>query len=519
MNKRITTALAATMVCALTLGLAGCEGQVPQTVAPSVKDNEIIDVTVAQEKQIRGKILDVLNQANEAKSADGLAARVSGSQLEIRTAQLNIAQYTQQDVTPLATIPSDVTQVVIPTDNAWPRYIFTVTTTTEDQQAKRLLVMRQESARQNYKLWAVARLLEDVSLPGFAPAKQGNVMGDANDSNLVMTPKQAVQRYADVLQNVSSWHHQAVKSVEGTGLTVTAKTTLNGVDIIEAVENKDKTFCVGVQFHPENDCSLVLYQGKEAPCDFDTCLAFFENLVAYASEKPVIGISWGGDPVDYTDIQDIIREAGGVVTHLPQITRYEQAVSALKSVDGIVVTGGEDINPDLYGDEHSPLLEDNTEYRDIRDTSDYNLIQAAVQTDEPMLAICRGMQMLNVVCGGGLIQDLPTYLGKDDSYRVHRNKPDWARHDITVTDTDSLLHSIVGGTSLANVASWHHQVANPQRVGQGLTVVAYGPDEVIEALEYQANDFTLGVQFHPEADALDHDAYMDFFEALLAHTA
>mgnify|MGYP000570991170 CR=1 FL=1 len=63
----------------------------PQTVAPSVKDNEIIDVTVAQEKQIRGKILDVLNQANEAKSADGLAARVSGSQLEIRTAQLNIA--------------------------------------------------------------------------------------------------------------------------------------------------------------------------------------------------------------------------------------------------------------------------------------------------------------------------------------------------------------------------------------------------------------------------------------------
>ena len=203
MNKRITTALAATMVCALTLGLAGCEGQVPQTVAPSVKDNEIIDVTVAQEKQIRGKILDVLNQANEAKSADGLAARVSGSQLEIRTAQLNIAQYTQQDVTPLATIPSDVTQVVIPTDNAWPRYIFTVTTTTEDQQAKRLLVMRQESARQNYKLWAVARLLEDVSLPGFAPAKQGNVMGDANDSNLVMTPKQAVQRYADVLQNGS----------------------------------------------------------------------------------------------------------------------------------------------------------------------------------------------------------------------------------------------------------------------------------------------------------------------------
>lgn len=76
MNKRITTATAATMVCALTLGLAGCEGQVPQTVAPSVKDNEIIDVTVAQEKQIRGKILDVLNGERGEKRRRARRARV-----------------------------------------------------------------------------------------------------------------------------------------------------------------------------------------------------------------------------------------------------------------------------------------------------------------------------------------------------------------------------------------------------------------------------------------------------------
>lgn len=323
---------------------------------------------------------------------------------------------------------------------------------------------------------------------------------------------------ADSLANVSSWHHQAVKSVEGTALTVTAKTTVDGVDTIEGVENKSNTFCVGVQFHPENDCSLVLYQGKETPCDFDTCLTFFQYLVAYASDKPVIGISWGGDPADYTDIQDIVREAGGVVTHMPQITSYDQAVSALGTVNGIVMTGGEDINPDLYGEKASPLLEDNTEYRDIRDTSDYNLIQAAVKTNEPMLAICRGMQMLNVACGGGMIQDLPTYLGKDDeSYRVHRNKPEWARHDITITDKNSLLYQIVGADSLSNVASWHHQVVNPERVGKGLSVVAYGPDDVIEALEYKANDFTLGVQFHPEADALNSETFMAFFDALVSH--
>lgn len=325
---------------------------------------------------------------------------------------------------------------------------------------------------------------------------------------------------ADTLDNVSSWHHQAVRSVEGTDLTVVAQTVDNGVTIIEGVENQNNTFCLGVQFHPENDCKLAVYDKtpEAALCDVDTCMTFFETLVGYAADKTVIGISWGGDPVDYTDIQDIIRDAGGVVTHLPQITSYDQAVDALAQVDGIVVTGGEDINPDLYNEEASPLLEDNTEYRDIRDTSDYNLIKAAVDTDEPMLDICRGMQMLNVVCGGGLIQDLNTYMNTPGS-TVHRAAPDWARHSITVTDTDSILYDIVGGTTLDNVASWHHQAVNPDRVGDGLTVVSSAADGVIEALEYQANHFTLGVQFHPEADALTSDEFMAFFEALLEAAA
>lgn len=152
-------------------------------------------------------------------------------------------------------------------------------------------------------------------------------------------------------------HHQAVTDVTSdTGLTVVAKTTVNGLDIVEAVENQSKTFCLGVQFHPENDAKLALPDGKpeEAKCDPDVCLTFFQYLVSYASGKPVIGISWGGDPADYTDIQDIIQNGGGVVTHVQQITGYDQAAAEVKKVDGIVVTGGQDINPDLYGEEHSP---------------------------------------------------------------------------------------------------------------------------------------------------------------------
>ncbi|MDD4321461.1 MAG: gamma-glutamyl-gamma-aminobutyrate hydrolase family protein [Acidaminococcaceae bacterium] len=88
------------------------------------------------------------------------------------------------------------------------------------------------------------------------------------------------------LKNVSSWHHQAIFSIYGTDLIQTAKTTANGINIIEGVENPHKLFCVGVQFHPENDCSLAIAQGKPeaALCNVDICLNFFKTLVKYAGE-------------------------------------------------------------------------------------------------------------------------------------------------------------------------------------------------------------------------------------------
>ena len=88
------------------------------------------------------------------------------------------------------------------------------------------------------------------------------------------------------LKNVSSWHHQAVGGVEGTNLTVVSTATYDGVEVIEAVERQDKTFCLGVQFHPENDCKFVLYTKtpEKALCDYETCLNFFRTLVEYAGK-------------------------------------------------------------------------------------------------------------------------------------------------------------------------------------------------------------------------------------------
>ncbi len=87
------------------------------------------------------------------------------------------------------------------------------------------------------------------------------------------------------LSNVSSWHHQAIASVKGTNLNITATTTVNGVSIIEGIERTDKTFCVAVQFHPENDVYIGLSAGdtSAAPCDYDTCLSYFEALVEAAA--------------------------------------------------------------------------------------------------------------------------------------------------------------------------------------------------------------------------------------------
>ncbi|KFI96983.1 hypothetical protein [Bifidobacterium stellenboschense] len=184
------------------VSLAACEGQVPKTSTAESADRTP-DLTVAQEKKIRTSILDVIDAANQSKSTDGLDARLTGPQLEVRVSELAIAQATGT-LDAKAAIPRKITQTVIPVDDGWPRTVFTITTTTEDQQSKRLLVMTQDSARQNYKLWGVARLFQGAKLPKFEVPKLGTEMGTAKDAKLVATPADAVAWYTDLLNNGDS---------------------------------------------------------------------------------------------------------------------------------------------------------------------------------------------------------------------------------------------------------------------------------------------------------------------------
>ena len=186
---------------ALVVPLTACEGQLP-TPAADTSTKVAPDLTEAQEKKIRLKILKTIDEADQAKNPDGYATVMGGPQLDIRISQTTINQR-GGGMSKYATIPKDIAQTVIPTDDGWPRSVFTITTTTEDQQSKRLLVFDQESAQQNYKLMAMARLFEGAKLPKFEIPTIGSQMGTAKDEKLVAAPADALAQYADVLQNGS----------------------------------------------------------------------------------------------------------------------------------------------------------------------------------------------------------------------------------------------------------------------------------------------------------------------------
>ncbi|PJM73982.1 hypothetical protein CS006_02205 [Bifidobacterium primatium] len=194
--RRVATA---SLIVAMLPMVAACEERVPQVTTPTATASAPV-MTEAKERKIRTSVLDTLTKADQAKDASGLSERVEGPELAVRTSQLTIAKATNS-LDKRSTIPSKISQTVIPTDSSWPRSVFTITTTTDDQQSQRLLVLNQEDARSNYKLWAVARLFQGAQLPAFEVPKLGSSMGTAKDTGLVATPEDAVAHYADVLQN------------------------------------------------------------------------------------------------------------------------------------------------------------------------------------------------------------------------------------------------------------------------------------------------------------------------------
>jgi gamma-glutamyl-gamma-aminobutyrate hydrolase PuuD len=192
-----------------------------------------------------------------------------------------------------------------------------------------------------------------------------------------------------------------------------------------------------------------------------------------------------------------IEAAGGRALLVPPTE--EGIEETLDALDGVLFSGGSDLDPATYGHDLHP---ETVGVRADRDAGELALLTAALERDMPVLAVCRGSQVLNVAFGGDLVQHLPEVVGDEK----HKHTPGvFADHDVKV-ESDSRLGALLG--ERAPVKSHHHQGFG--RVGDGLRTVAWAEDGTVEALESRDKRFAVGVLWHPEEG---EDAAL--FEALV----
>jgi putative glutamine amidotransferase len=214
------------------------------------------------------------------------------------------------------------------------------------------------------------------------------------------------------------------------------------------------------------------------------------------SMRPVIGITSYAERVRYgvwdfpaavipmAYVSAVERAGGRPLVVPPSEEGVEETLDAL---DGLLLSGGEDIDPARYGAEAHPQT---VGVRPERDRAELALLEGALARDMPVLAVCRGSQVLNVARGGDLVQHLPEVVGDEK----HKHTPGvFADHDVRIEPT-SRLARVLGDR--APVKSHHHQGYG--RIGSGLREVAWAEDGIVEALEDPEHRFALGVLWHPE---------------------
>jgi putative glutamine amidotransferase len=191
---------------------------------------------------------------------------------------------------------------------------------------------------------------------------------------------------------------------------------------------------------------------------------------------------------------DSLERAGAAVLGIPTLRDPERALGLLAACDGLVLPGGPDVGPHRYGEEPRPDCR--VEVVPDLDEAEARLAGRALAADLPLLAICRGCQLLNVVCGGSLWQDIAVQGAGNPAHDGER----WCTprtavvHPVAV-DSGSLLAAVLGRTEVG-VNSIHHQAL--RRLGGGLRPCGWSPDGMVEAVEMPGRRFVIGLQSHPE---------------------
>ncbi|MFO0944562.1 MAG: gamma-glutamyl-gamma-aminobutyrate hydrolase family protein [Planctomycetota bacterium] len=224
---------------------------------------------------------------------------------------------------------------------------------------------------------------------------------------------------------------------------------------------------------------------------------------------PLIGITtYGRDesgkfalPAAYVDA---VRRAGGIPVLVPPGEPNLDAL--LARLDGWILAGGGDLDPEHYGGEAHPTI---YMVDPERDGSELALAKRLTEGTQPTLAICRGSQVVNVVLGGTLHEHLPDVVGEEVLHRLPPRQP--TKHAIAA-EPGFRLSAILGEKNFES-ASWHHQAVD--KLGSGLDVVARAPDGTIEAFELRHHPWLFAVQWHPELTAAEDPVQQRLFDGLV----
>ncbi len=206
-----------------------------------------------------------------------------------------------------------------------------------------------------------------------------------------------------------------------------------------------------------------------------------------------------------------VQQAGGVPVVLPPQLSATSFERLARGLDGLVLTGGGDIDPAVFGESPHPTV---YEVAPERDTLEFSAVRIALERRLPILAICRGIQLLNVALGGTLFQDV----GSDPGTQLQHGQQeprDQPTHKVQMKAGSRLAETL--GTDELEVNSMHHQAV--KALGAGLAAVAWAPDQIIEGVELtDSSRFVLGVQWHPEELVRHSDPARRLFAALVRST-
>lgn len=201
--------------------------------------------------------------------------------------------------------------------------------------------------------------------------------------------------------------------------------------------------------------------------------------------------------------------AGVRPEELQMVTPAEAGKVSTRDFDGILFTGGEDVDPSFY---EEGIKFESVRVNHLRDEFEFGLLSEGLKSSLPILAICRGIHMVNVKFGGTLYQDLKseTALERDHKQQGSRSA---TTHPVTVTEPESLLHSLIQGSCMVN--SLHHQAIKV--LGRGLKATAHSDDELYEAVELaESYPFFLAVQWHPEEMFGEHPEQLKIFQEFIS---